>query len=141
VRFDGEYSTVRSNEYGVPQGFVLGPLLFISFIDDVSGVIHFCCFRIYADDLQIYHSSSVADLHRYYDEVNADSKRIYDWAGSNGLKQNPKKSQVILTQSDGDVPQHELFVGPESIKMVPKVRNLRFILNNNLTPVVCQRIH
>jgi hypothetical protein len=61
---------------------VLSLLLFISFIDDVSGVIHFCRFHIYADDLQIYHSSSVADLQRCYDEVSADLKRIYDCAGS-----------------------------------------------------------
>jgi retron-type reverse transcriptase len=78
VRSDSEYSTVRGIEYGVPQGSVLGPLLFISFIDDVSGVIHFCRFQIYADDLQIYQSSSVADLQRFYDGVNTDLKRIYD---------------------------------------------------------------
>jgi hypothetical protein len=80
IQSDGEYSTVRGIEYGVPQGSVLGSLLFISFIDDVSGVIHFCRFHIYTDDLQIYHSSSVADLQRCYDEVNADLRRIYDWA-------------------------------------------------------------
>jgi cell division protein FtsL len=69
---------------------------------------HFCLFHllmmflvsdfIYADDLQIYHSSYVADLQRCYEEVETDLKRIYDWAGSNGLKLNPKKRQVILTQ-------------------------------------------
>jgi hypothetical protein len=62
VRSDGEFSTVRGIEYGVPQGSALGPLLFISFIDDVSGGINFFRFHIYADDLQIYHSSCVADL-------------------------------------------------------------------------------
>jgi hypothetical protein len=71
VGSDGEYSTVRGIKYVVPQGSVLGPLLFISFIDDVSGVIHFCRFHIYADDLQIYHSS-VADFQRCHDEVNAE---------------------------------------------------------------------
>jgi hypothetical protein len=75
------------------------------------GVIHFCRFHINANDLQIYHSSSVADLQGCYDEVNADLKRIFEWAGSNGLKLNPKKSQVILIQrGGGDVPQPELFI-------------------------------
>jgi hypothetical protein len=78
VRSDGEYSTVTGIECGVPQGSVLGPLLFISFIDDVSGVIHFCRFHIYADDLQIYHSSSVADLQRCYDEVNAAKGKKFE---------------------------------------------------------------
>jgi hypothetical protein len=64
--------------------------------------------------------------------------------GSNDLKFNPKKSQVILIQrGGGDEP--ELFIGPDSIEVMPKVRNLGFVLNRNLTPVdhykaVCQRI-
>jgi hypothetical protein len=49
-----------------------------SFIDDVFGMFHFCRFHIYADDLQIYHSSTIAELQRCYDEVNADLKLIYD---------------------------------------------------------------
>jgi hypothetical protein len=41
----------------------------------ISGVIHFCRFQIYADDLQTYHTFSVAYLQRCYDEVNAELKR------------------------------------------------------------------
>jgi hypothetical protein len=46
----------------------------------------------------------------------------------------------------GDVPQPELFIGPDSIEVVPKARNLGFVLNRNLTSVdrykaVCQRIY
>jgi hypothetical protein len=101
VRSDSEYSMVRGIEYGVPESFELGPFLFNSFIDDVSGVIHFCRFHIYANDLQIYHSSSAADLQRCYADVDADLKRTYDWARSNGPKLNPKESLVILIQRRG----------------------------------------
>jgi hypothetical protein len=44
------------------------------------------------------------------------------------------------------VPQPELFIRTDSIEVVPKVRNLEFVLNRNLTPVdhykaVCQRMY
>jgi hypothetical protein len=48
---------------------VLSPLLFISFIDDDSGVIRFCRIHIYSDDLQINHSSFIADFHPGLDGV------------------------------------------------------------------------
>jgi hypothetical protein len=66
-RSDGEYSTVKGIEYGVPQGSVLVQLLFISFIDDVSGVINFCRFHIYADDLQSCRFTRVSLLQTFRD--------------------------------------------------------------------------
>jgi hypothetical protein len=60
---------------------------------------------------------------------------------------NPKKSKVILIQKRGDdVLQPKLFIGLDSIEVVPKLRNLGFVLNRNLTPVdhykvVCQKIY
>jgi hypothetical protein len=48
----------------VPKESVLGPLLFISYIDDISRVIRYCRFHIYADDLQIYHTCAVSDFQR-----------------------------------------------------------------------------
>jgi hypothetical protein len=66
VRCGEKESSVERVTCGVPQGSVLGPLLFISYINDVSKVIKYSRFHIYADDLQIYHSSNVSDLQRCY---------------------------------------------------------------------------
>jgi hypothetical protein len=57
-----------------------------------------------------------------------------------------KQSFHCLIQRGGDVPQPELFIGPDSTVVVPKIRNLGFVLNRNLTPVdhykaVGQRIY
>jgi hypothetical protein len=95
--------------------------------------------------LQIYQSFSVADLQRFFDKVNADLKRIYDWAVSNDLNLNPKKSPVIPIQRGVVMCRSLLFIGPDSKEVVSKVRNLGFVLNRNMTPVdhykaVCQRI-
>jgi hypothetical protein len=91
---------------------------------------------MYADDLQIYHSASISDLQRCYDMVNSDLQRIFDWAGANGLKLNPKKSQVILThRSKTQIPQPELYIGSDATRVVTIVFNLGFVLNENRTAV------
>jgi hypothetical protein len=70
-------SSVGAVTCGVPQGSVLGPLLFISYIDDVSRVIRYCRFHIYADDLQIYHTCTVPDVQKCIDELNLDLQRVH----------------------------------------------------------------
>jgi hypothetical protein len=72
VRSSGQESSVGAVTCGVPQGSVLGPLLFISYIDDVSRVIRYYRFHIYADDLQIYHTCALSDFQKCIDELNCE---------------------------------------------------------------------
>jgi Reverse transcriptase (RNA-dependent DNA polymerase) len=147
VRTDDGDSECRTTTCGVPQGSVLGPLLYICYSNDVAGVIEFCKFHAYADDLQLYHSADVSNLQRCYDEINSDLGRIAEWAHKNGLKLNPKKSQVILIHRlPGDLPEPFLVIESNVVKIVPKVVDLGFVLNTRLTPVdhfsrVCQKIY
>jgi hypothetical protein len=66
---------------------------------------------------------------------------------ANGLKLNPIKSQVIVTSQSlqGCIPLPTLLIGSDVIKVVPKVNNLGFVLNERLTATdhfkkVCQKV-
>jgi hypothetical protein len=76
-----------------------------------------------------------------------DLQRIHEWATANGLKLNAEKSQVILIhRCRADIPPPTLLIGANVVKVVPRVRNLEFDLNERLTATdhfrkVCQRIY
>ena len=55
---NGNISSLKQVEHGVPQGSILGPLLFLLFINDVSNVVKHCHLSLYADDTCLYFSSS-----------------------------------------------------------------------------------
>ena len=78
-------------EMGVPQGSILGPLLFSVFTADVISVVENSSYHMYADDVQIYLPSSGVDLVRTVDKINHDLKNLSQWAEQNSLLINPQK--------------------------------------------------
>jgi hypothetical protein len=64
------------------------------------------------------------------DELKLDLQRVHEWAAANGLKLNPIKNQVIvISLCRVDIPPPTLLMGSDVIKVVPKVNNLGFVLN------------
>ena len=79
--------------FGVPQGSILGPLLFIMFINDISKCIKHCRMQLYADDIALIASSKDTDeVHRH---ILSDMNRISSWCQLNGLTINAKKTKVV----------------------------------------------
>ena len=67
-------SEIAPVSIGVAQGSILGPLLFIIYLNDLSDVLQFCQVTLYADDTVLYLASkSAADLQR---KINADLGRM-----------------------------------------------------------------
>ncbi|KAJ4433995.1 hypothetical protein ANN_16314 [Periplaneta americana] len=98
VSINNRYSTWRTTKTGVPQGSVLGPLLFSIYINDISSNLTSCRHHIYADDIQIYLHTRPNYINDAITKVNDDLNSISIWSKTHGLNLNASKSQAILIE-------------------------------------------
>jgi hypothetical protein len=135
----------RIVERGVPQGSILGPLLFTIFISDLVNSIETCKYHMYADDLQIYLPTSIEALSVTIDLINLDLNNISQWATKNSLVINPQKTQCILySRADVDVSNLRVMMSDVEVQWMDKVRNLGLYMDKKLTFTshvdnICQR--
>ncbi|KAJ4439537.1 hypothetical protein ANN_07661 [Periplaneta americana] len=88
VSVQNRFSPWRYTKVGVPQGTVLGPLLFSIYINDVATNLHYCKYHIYADDLQLYIHSRPDEIDATIDKINHDLNQVSLWAKKFRLRLN-----------------------------------------------------
>ena len=109
VRLPGGISKDHPVISGVPQGTVLGPLLFLIMIADIDkGVSHSNPIS-FADDTRLY--SGVGDV-TDCDNLQYDLDTVYDWASSNNMFFNSKKFSYVSFSSNGAAYKSNVYIDP-----------------------------
>lgn len=95
VDVNGAKSTGSTVTMGVPQGSILGPFLFLVYINDLTSLINnkFCEAVLFADDTSVLFN---VDRHSVnLDEVNSTVSKVVEWFTANNLMLNEKKTKYV----------------------------------------------
>ena len=125
VRIGSVISSPLKIAFGVPQGSILGPLLFLIYINDLPQYIRDCLLVIYADDTQIMLTVEIDKINELLQKAKDVLTTAKAYFNSNGLLLNENKTQLIF------------FVSRQYISSIPDNTHLKF---GNVTLIPAQNV-
>ena len=134
VNANGVTSSMLPVVCGVPQGSILGPLLFLMYVNDMTKCIKYSQTRLYADDTVIYLGET--DLNMAISNLQVDLENYSTWCTQNKLSVNSQKTKVMIFTAKKTHPRSadlNLILNGDRLEVVNFYKYLGVILDNNLT--------
>ena len=131
---NGKVSNFSSVSCGVPQGSILGPLLFIIYMNALQQVTDNCDISMYADDTHL--SAALKGSSDISIEIIPDFLKICDWLQANKLSLNILKTEYMIIGTEKSLiqlgPIPKIKVGNRYLDRVTKTKSLGLIIDDNL---------
>ena len=133
VSINGHISEYRHISCGVPQGSVLGPLLFLLYINDLPNVSKHLSFYLFADDTNIYFEAN--DLLTLQKVMNRELRHVKKWLDANQLALNIDKTNFVVFHSPEKNLMEPIILkfGLKKISRANKVKFLGVLLDETLS--------
>ena len=132
--FQGVSSDPVPIPIAVPQGSILGPLLFILHVSDLPNVLNRCSMLMYADDTVLFYAASRVDA--LQERLNEELKTIECWLRQNSLFLNVYKTEAIVFGTSPRLPNIYSFtisVNGTYIKRVSQFKYLGVVFDERLS--------
>ena len=130
IKIENCSSEINKVAFGVPQGSILGPILFLIYINDFSKCHDAISFN-YADDKAIIKSGTNTET--LYEATNSELNKIYNWLLASKLSLNAAKSVYMVISNKKNIAKHYLYINDFPIKEVNETKFLGLTLDNKLT--------
>lgn len=129
--FEGVVSEERLVEYGVPQGSVLGPLLFILYINDIHTCVKYGQINLFADDTLLYIKTT--NIEDGIQKLNEDLSNMHRWLNQNKLKLNVTKTKwIIISEKKNILNINKITIDGEIIERVKTIKYLGIDIDEHL---------
>ena len=152
VEVNGHKSAMLPINTGVPQGSILGPLLFLIYMNDIPNSSSFFKFLLFADDtsLKSFLDTKLPNfsINQLSDTINNELQKVHDWLAVNKLSLNVKKTKFMLfhtAQKDIRSAIPKLEIGGGIIERVANFNFLGLKLNERMSwkphvDMICNKI-
>ena len=132
VTINGSNSNLENMQFGVPQGSVLGPLLFLIYINDLHTAITYSVTRHFADDTNLLIiNKSPKQLKK---RLNIDLHKLAKWLKANKISLNASKTEMLIFRHPNKKINYELKIKLDGKKIFPSkyVKYLGILIDEHL---------